>query len=402
MAKTFHHIFFLKKERDCEKGPVPIYLRITVDGKRAEISIGKKVQKDLWIPKIGRANGNAKAIQALNSHLMLLEYQLFEAFQAMLSEKRVITAIALKNKCKGIDDYQRMLVPIFQKHNSRIAALVPKEYSPGTVERYKTSLSHTIEFIKWKYKASDINIQDINHDFISDYDFYLRSVRKCSNNTTVKYLKNFRKIIRICIVNGWIDKDPFAMYEGKLKEIEKVYLFEEEIRVIFEKNFETNRLNQVRDTFIFCCFTGLAYADVKKIAPQNLVTGMDGKKWLFVNRTKTGTSSHVPLLPTALSILNKYEHDLCFKERGKLLPVLSNQKMNAYLKEIADSSGIKKDLTFHTARHTFATTVTLNNHVSIESVSKMLGHKRISATQHYAKILDLKISQDMQALYSKF
>lgn len=402
MVKAFHHIFFLKKEKDCVKGLVPIYLRITVDGKRAEISIGKKVQKDFWIPKVGRANGNTKALQALNSHLMLLEYQLFEAYQAMLSEKRMITAIALKNRCKGIDDHQKMLVPIFQKHNNRIAALVPKEYSPGTVERYKTSLAHTIEFMRWKYKASDINILDINHDFISDYDFYLRSVRRCSNNTTVKYLKNFRKIIRICIANGWVNKDPFAMYEGKLREIEKVYLFEEELRAILEKNFETNRLNQVRDVFIFCCFTGLAYADVKKIGPQNLVIGMDDKKWLFVNRTKTGTSSHVPLLPTALSILNKYKQDICFLKNGKLLPVLSNQKMNSYLKEIADNCGIKKDLTFHTARHTFATSVTLNNHVSIESVSKMLGHKRISATQHYAKILDMKISQDMQSLYLKF
>ncbi|MBL7735928.1 MAG: hypothetical protein JNL51_10735 [Chitinophagaceae bacterium] len=168
MVKAFHHIFFLKKSKDHEKRPVPIYLRITMDGKIAEISIGKKVQKDLWIPKVGRTNGNTKARQALNSHLTLLEYQLFEAYQAMLSEKRMITAMAIKNRCKGIDDCQRMLAPIFQKHNNRIAALVPKEYSLGTVERYKTSLAHTIEFMRWKYKASDINILDINHDFISD------------------------------------------------------------------------------------------------------------------------------------------------------------------------------------------------------------------------------------------
>jgi len=279
---------------------------------------------------------------------------------------------------------------------------VPKEFSAGTLERYKTSLSHTVEFMKWKYKMTDIDIRNINHEFITNYDFFLRSVRKCANNTTIKYIKNFRKIILICIANGWLEKDPFVRYKVRLKAVERVFLFEEELRTVMQKEFTIERLNQVKDIFMFSCFTGLAYSDVKKINPKNIITGIDGKKWLFINRTKTGNASSIPLLPTALEILAKYEqHSVC-KSQNKLLPVLSNQKTNSYLKEIADICGIQKQLTFHTARYTFATTVTLNNDVPIESVSKMLGHKTIHATQHYARLSDKKLSRDIQILYSKY
>lgn len=214
--------------------------------------------------------------------------------------------------------------------------------------------------------------------------------------------KNFKKIIRICIANGWLDKDPFVKYKAKLKEVERAFLSEEELQTILDKEFAKERLNQVKDIFLFSCFTGLAYSDVKKMSYENIATGIDGEKWLFINRTKTDTTSRVPLLPTALAVLDKYkEHPIC-RNQKKLLPVLSNQKMNSYLKEIADVCEIPKELTFHIARHTFATTVTLNNDVPIESVSKMLGHKNIRTTQHYAKLLDKKVSNDMQALRNKF
>jgi len=227
-------------------------------------------------------------------------------------------------------------------------------------------------------------------------------VRKCANNTTVNYIKNFKKIIRICIANGWLDKDPFIRYKVKLKEVERDFLSEEELQTMIEKSYRTFRLEQVKDIFIFSCYTGLAYADVKKMSYENIVTGIDGHKWLFINRTKTDTPTKVPLLPTALSVLAKYkDHPQCVN-RNRLLPVLSNQKMNAYLKEIADTCEINKELTFHIARHTFATTVTLNNDVPIESVSKMLGHKSIKTTQHYAKLLDKKVGYDMDKLRLKF
>ena len=330
-----------------------------------------------------------------------MESKLYDTHYTLIRENEIITAKVIKSKYSGAADRQRMLIPIFEKHNDEVTALIGKEFAAGTLERYKTSLSHTIQFLKWKYKVGDIDIRKINHEFVTDYDFFLRSVRNCANNTTVKYIKNFKKIIRISIANGWLDKDPFAKYKAKLKVVERVFLYEEELQTVLEKTFAIERLNQVKDIFMFSCFTGLAYSDVKKINCKNIITAIDGKKWLFINRTKTGNASSVPLLPPALEILVKYEkHSLC-KSQDKLLPVLSNQKMNSYLKEIADICGIEKQLTFHTARHTFATTVTLNNDVSMESVSKMLGHKTIHATQHYAKLSDKKLSHDMQFLYSR-
>ena len=402
MIKVFHHIFFLKKPKGYEKGPVSIYLRITVAGKRAEISINKKVEPIKWISNPGRMKGCSEIVKKFNTYLISLESKLYDAHYTLIRENQVITAETLKNKYTGASDRQRMLIPIFQKHNNEFSALVPKEYSAATLERYKTSLAHTTEFMKWKYRISDIDIRDINHEFISGYDFFLRSVRNCANNTTVKYIKNFKKIIRICIVNGWLEKDPFVKYKSRLKAVERVFLCEEELRAIMQKEFVIERLNQVKDIFMFSCLTGLAYSDVKKINRKNIITGIDGKKWLFINRTKTGNASSVPLLPAALEILVKYEeHSVC-KRQNRLLPVLSNQKTNSFLKEIADICGIQKQLTFHTARHTFATTVTLNNDVPIESVSKMLGHRTIQATQHYAKLSDKKLSRDMQFLYDKF
>jgi len=293
------------------------------------------------------------------------------------------------------------LFPSFRITTKKIEALLNDEFAPGTLERYKTSLKHTIDFLKWKYNLSDIDIKKIDHAFITEYEFYLRSVRKCNNNTAVKYIKNFSKIIRICIANGWLDKNPFVNYKAKVKEVERAYLVQEEIQAILDKEFASERLNQVRDIFLFSCFTGLAYIDVKQLTRSNIDLGIDGGKWIFTNRQKTDTRSNIPLLPIAESILDKYkQHPQCLNET-KLLPVLSNQKMNSYLKEIAAVCSINKELTFHIARHTFATTVTLTNGVPIESVSKMLGHKNLRTTQHYAKILDRKVSEDMQELRNK-
>ena len=401
MTKTFHHIFYPKKPKAYENGEIPIYLRITVDGQRAEISTGRFAHPDHWNSAAGRLKGKTEAARSFNAYLDTLQAKLYQVHQALLHEGKLITAETFKNKYTGASEKKRMLLTIFQKHNDEIAALVPKEFSEGTLERYKTSLSHTKEFLKWKYCISDIDIRQINHEFITDYDFYLRSVRKCANNTTVKYIKNFKKIIRMCIANGWLDKDPFVNYKTKLKEVERAYLSQEELDILINSSFNTDRLNQVKDIFLFSCYTGLAYADVKKMSQDNLSIGIDGEKWLFINRTKTGTISRVPLLPAAVDVLDKYGlYPSCINQ-NRLLPVLSNQKMNSYLKEIGDSCQIQKELTFHIARHTFATTVTLNNDVPIETVSKMLGHKNIRTTQHYAKLLDKKISNDMMALRNK-
>lgn len=256
--------------------------------------------------------------------------------------------------------------------------------------------------MQWKYNISDIDITKIDHAFITDYEFWLRSVRNCVNNTAVKYIKNFNKIIKICLANDWLDKNPFANYKSKVKEVERLFLTEDEIQALMNKEFKTERLILVRDIFLFSCFTGLAYIDVKNLTKSHISIGIDGEKWIFTHRQKTESASKIPILPVTQMIIDKYKnHPECIN-KDKLLPILTNQKMNAYLKEIADICEIEKDLTFHIARHTFATTVTLTNGVSIESVSKMLGHKNLRTTQHYAKVLDRKVSEDMEVLRNKF
>jgi site-specific recombinase XerD len=248
---------------------------------------------------------------------------------------------------------------------------------------------------------NDIDINRINHAFITDFEFYLKSVKKIGNNTSVKYIKNFGKIIRICMANGWLDKNPLINYKAKLKEVNRDFLTMDEVNLIGSKSFLSTRIELVRDIFVFSCFTGLAYVDVKRLTRNHINIGIDGGKWIFIEREKTKVRSAIPLLPRAQEILTKYENHPVVLNTNVALPILSNQKMNSYLKEIADVCGINKELTFHIARHTFATSVTLANGVPIESVSKMLGHSSIKMTQHYAKVLDKKIGEDMAVLRSR-
>ncbi|MFY7740698.1 MAG: site-specific integrase [Flavobacterium sp.] len=395
-------LFYAKKAKASANGLVPIYTRITINGKRIELSTNRFVEISKWSTEAGKMKGTSEEARSINNHLDILKSQIRDAEMELIYKKIAVTTETIKNKLLGIDNRARMLVPIFKDHNNKIKELVGKEYAPGTLERYTTSLKHTIEFMQWKYNVSDIDITKIDYAFITDYEFWLRSVRNCANNTAVKYLKNFNKIIKLCLANDWLDKNPFANYKSKVKEVERVYLSEEEIQSIIEKDFKTERLSLVRDIFLFSCFTGLAYIDVKNLTKSHISFGIDGEKWIFTHRQKTESASKIPILPVTQMIINKYEnHPQCNNE-DKLLPILSNQKMNAYLKEIAGVCEIEKELTFHIARHTFATTVTLTNGVPIESVSKMLGHKNLRTTQHYAKVLDKKVSDDMKILKNKF
>jgi site-specific recombinase XerD len=291
---------------------------------------------------------------------------------------------------------------VFKYHNNQMAALLGQEYAPGTLERYETSYRHTQSFLQWKYKLADIDITKLNFEFISEYEFWLKSIRKCNHNTTMKYLSNFKKIVIKCIKNGWLQKDPFIGFNMAKREVERTPLTEFEVNALSAKVFPVMRLNIVRDIFLFSCMTGLAYADVQKLKRSEITIGVDGEKWIFTRRQKTDIISRIPLLPIAQEILNRYRDNEQCKNKDLVLPVLSNQKMNAYLKEIADLCGINKNLTYHIARHTFATTITLSNGVPIETVSKMLGHRNLKTTQHYAKILDRKISDDMKNIRVKF
>lgn len=295
-----------------------------------------------------------------------------------------------------------MLLKIFQDHNDQLKQLVGKSYAPSTLKRYKTSIGHTRDFIQWEYKLNDISISKLTYEFITKFDFWFSTVRNCNHNTTIKYISNFRKVINICVKNGWIPRDPFFGFKMNKKEVPRDFLSAQELQKIVSHDFKIERLNQVRDIFVFACFTGLAYVDIKKLKRSETVTGVDGEPWIFTSPQKTSGVSRIPLLPIPLTIIEKYKDHSACNNQDLLLPVLSNQKLNAYLKEIADVCGITKTLTFHIARHTFAITVTLSNGVPIESVSKMLGHKNLRITQHYAKILDMKVSDDMKKLKEKY
>jgi site-specific recombinase XerD len=335
-------LFFIKTARAQDDGSVPIYFRVTIDYKRLEMSTKRSIDPDKWNAVSQQAEGKSEDIRSLNAHLKLLEKQIYDAQQQLVLEGEAVTIQTLKNKLTGKKDTFRSLVAIFTDHNSQFAALVNKEYAPGTLLRYQTSLKHTKDFLKWKYQVTDIDIEAINHEFITSYEFYLRSERKCNNNSAVKYIKNFKKIIRICLANGWLNKDPFINYKPKVKEVIREFLTEDELNTLIAKQFSAERINQVKDIFIFSCFTGLAYADTKKLKPSEISIVIDGEKWIFTSRQKTDTVSRIPLLPQALQIIEKYKNDPKCNNTGYLLPVSCNQKMNAYLKEIADVCGIHK------------------------------------------------------------
>ncbi|HUC81941.1 MAG TPA: site-specific integrase [Flavisolibacter sp.] len=401
LEKSFGLLFYLKKPKKYEKGNMPIYMRVTVDGVPKEISTGREWDPAKWNVHAQRASGLKEESKLLNVFLDTLQTKVYEAKRQLIDGNKTVTSEVLINVLKGKTDRPKMLMEIFQHHNDQLKTLVGKEFSPATLERYKTSFDHTRSFLKWKYRVSDLAIKSLDFEFITEYDFWLRSVRNCNHNTTIKYLGNFRKIVNRCVRNGWLIRDPFAGFAMTKKEVDREFLTEEELQRIREKIFVTDRLNQVRDIFLFACFTGLAYADVKKLQHTEICIGIDGDKWIFTSRQKTDTPSRIPLLPFALDIIDHYKNHPSCVQKGRVLPVPSNQKMNAYLKEIADVCGITKPLTSHIARHTFATTVTLNNGVPIESVSKMLGHKNLRTTQHYAKILDRKVGEDMNLLKKK-
>jgi integrase len=395
-------LFYSKTSKITKEGLVPIYLRVTIDGVRFEQSTQRYIALSKWSVEAGKAKGNTEEARTINYFLDALKQKVYNYQSEIIREEIPLTINEFRKKWIGTKEKTYTVLEIFQQHNEQLKELVGTDYSKATYGKYKTIYDHTSSFIKWKYQLNDLDISKLTYSFITDFEFYLKSQKKCNHNSTVKYLTNFRKIVNICIKNNWLAKDPFFGYKMSRKEVIRDFLTEEELQTLICKDFRIERLNQIRDIFIFSCFTGLAYIDAKRLKRSDISIGIDNEKWVFTRRKKTDSPTRIPLLPTVLEIIEKYkDHPKCILE-GSLLPVPSNAKLNAYLKEIADICGINKYLTFHIARHTFATTVTLNNGVPIETVSKMLGHKSIKITQIYAKILDRKVSDDMQALRYKF
>ena len=401
VGKTFSLFFFLRKPKNYKAGTAPVFLRITVDGVRKEVSIGRQWEPAKWSTKSGKAVGSKEDTKKLNEFIDTVRSKVYNARLLLVEKNEVVTAGALKMALTGDDRKAYYLLKLFDEHNLKMETLIEKkEYAQGTLTHFQTTREHLKNFIQWKYKRDDFEINKIDYSFISEFEYYLKK-DVCAHNTAMKYLGDLKKVVLICFKRSLIAKDPFLGYPMTRKPVDTEFLVEQELNAILQKKFLTERLNLVKDIFLFSCFTGLAYADVKKLKSSEIRTGIDGKKWLFIKRQKSTTPAPVPLLQVPIEILDKYkDHPKCVVNDIPL-PILSNQKMNEYLKEIADLCGIQKELTYHTARHTFATTVTLNNNVPIESVSKMLGHKSLKQTQHYAKILNKKVSEDMLALSSK-
>lgn len=398
IEKSFRLSFFLKAKKNPDENMRHIFLRITINGESRELSTKLDWPKTRWNSKTGMATGNKPDALQLNTYLDSVKMKVMEARIKLMNKGKDITADNIRSILLGASDENQFLLKVFRKHNDKMASLVGIEYAAGTLERYETSFSHTQAFIKWKYGKDDIEIRKLDYEFITDYEYWFKSVRKCSHNTAIKYLGNMKKIVLDCVKRGWLSRDPFINYKMVKKEVHRVALTEDELNRISKRVFSTDRLNQVKDIFIFSCYTGLAYIDAKNLEQNQIIDGVDGEKWLITQRQKTDSPTRLPLLPQAMAIINKYKNHPKVEITGKVLPTLSNQKTNAYLKEIADLCEINKELTFHIARHTFATTVTLANGVPIETVSKMLGHKSLTQTQHYAKIIDTKISLEMKAL----
>jgi site-specific recombinase XerD len=400
---TFSVLFFIRRTRLNKHGEAPVEMRLTINGVRIDHALKRSVPPDLWNPEKGRALPRTRECRELNAYLDTAKLRLLQLQREMEIDGISVTAKSLLDKYLGIDETpRRTLLEVFREHNDKCAKLSGIDMSPATVERYETSYKHTAAFIVAVYGKKDLYLDEVNHKFIVDYEFYLKTERRCAHNTATKYLKNFKKIIRIALANEWIDRDPFANIKFHLDEIDRDFLEEHELKRVMEKSLPIERLAQVRDTFVFACFTGLAFSDLQGLREEHLVRDGDGSVWIRKKRQKTKNMCNIPLLKVPLEIIEKYRrHPECVK-RGVLLPVLSNQKMNAYLRELADLCGITKQISTHVARHTFASSVALANGVSMESVAKMLGHSNTNMTRHYARVLDRTIINEMGKVAVKF
>lgn len=401
LENSFGLTFFLKTPRKKTKIRF-IYLRITVDGIPKETSTKHKWDITRWDQSAERAIGNKEDARMLNHFLDTLQMKVNQCKADYIYNDRLLTAQKIMDHILGRLVPRTKVLEEFLVHNNELLALVEKEeYAIGTHERYAISRKHVREFLKFKYNLDDLEFRDLNYEFIKDFEFYLKTVKDCNNNTALKYITNFRKIVRIAINKEIISSDPFKNFTGKKTKTKKKPLTREELYKLEHHVFSTTRLTVVRDVFVFQCYTGLAYIDAFQLKKEDIKIGIDGEYWIMTERQKTESETNIPLLPQALEIIERYkDHPLCLS-RGSVLPVRSNQKMNAYLKEIADLCGIPCELNTHKARRTFGSTITLANNVPIHVVKEMLGHQSVKQTEEYAITEQQNISREMLELKHK-
>ena len=399
---TFSLIFWVCSSR-IKNNQVPVYARITVNGKRANISIQRRVNSTDWDAARGIMRGTRQESKLLNKYLDQVRSKIYTAYEDLLSENKMVTAQAIKNRYLGADKFYRSLQELFEYHNE----ISRHSISAHTLRHYKVTQGYLQKFLRAKFNLEDFRLIYLNFSFIKDFEFFIKSYqptdhqRKMGHNTAMKHLQRLRKMVTMAYHHEWIPKDPFVRFKSSYVKKRREFLTREELQSIEDFQSSINRLNIVKDIFLFSCYTGLSYIDITKLTMDNIGMDFDGNQWIETERQKTKTALKIPLLNQARDILKRYQGHPKTVHSKTLLPRYSNQKLNSYLKEIADFCGIKKHLTFHIARHTFATTITLTNGVPIETVSKLLGHTKLATTQIYARVVDKKVKDDMAMLNAK-
>lgn len=394
---SFRVLFFLKKTKLLKNGEASVCMRITVNGTRVENNIRKSIDPALWSQAKETARGKSRRACDLNTYIEEARIKLYQIFCELEQQNRPVTAHLLQELFFGQEKPEevRTLLGTMQEHNDQCRALVGTDYALITVRRYESCRRYLAELIRQRYGKEDLPLTEVNGELVRAFAFYLKTEKGCQQNTVIRYMKCLKKVTNLARANDWMAKDPFLGIRFHEKEVVREFLTMDELQTIYRKEFPLERLTLVRDVFIFAAFTGLAFIDVQQLAPEHIVRDNNGNLWIRKPRQKTKNMCNIPLLDIPQEILRKYaDHPTC-RKKGVLLPVPCNQKMNSYLKEIADLCLIKKNLTTHTARHSYATSVCLANGVSIENVAKMLGHSNIKMTQHYARVLDSSILKDM-------
>lgn len=394
--------FYVRRTRPNKHGEVPVCVRITVNGQRADTTIRKSILPDQWDAIRGQASPRTTLGKAINLYIDTVRARIIRIHRDLEMDEQPFTAQQVLDLYLGRKtSNRRTLLKLFREHNEKCRQLVGIDLAAATAERYETCMKLTQEFMQHTYHRDDIELERVDRRFIEDFGFFLKTSCGCSHNTTMKYLGNFKKIIRLALSRKWMEENPFAGMRFKMQPVRREMPEKAEIDRILHKEITIPRLALTRDIFIFCCFTGLAFSDIKQLAPEHLVTDVQGRRWIRKPRKKTGNMCNIPLLKIPEQILERYRTDPECVAHNVLLPVTSNQKMNVYLKELADICGIRKNLSTHCARHFFAT-YTLAHGVSIESVAKMLGHSNTNMTRHYAKVLDQTILREMSKLPEEF
>ena len=399
---SFSVLFYINKTKLLKTGEAPIIIRISVGGKRVESNIKRSVPIEMWDQSKEMYKGRDRKAAETNECIRALKLRTLTIHRDLELKGKFFTARLIMDMLYNNEDNQKTLLGVFRKHNDDCRKLIGIDYVKITITRFDNCCKYLGVLIKQKYGKDDLNLNEITGEFVRNFEMYLKVERGCQQNTVIRYMKCFKKIINLAIANEWMYHNPFAGIKFQAKEVIKEVLTKDEIERMMVKDFGSTHLNYVRDVFVFQIFTGLAYVDVNNLREEHITKDNNGDVWIRKAREKTDNMCNIPLLKIPQMILEKHkDNPLCIRS-GALLPVTSNQKMNSYLKEIAVRCDISKRLTTHTARHTAATVVFLANGVSMENVAKMLGHSDIRMTQHYAKVMDSSIKRDMDKIGDVF